>query len=63
MIKVGEYARYKGRIWQIDFVEDEIVKDEINIKFKEELTGKIFRGDEIKQVKHSKNIIDLIEER
>ena len=60
MIEVGEYVRDKGEILQVEVITN-IKEDSMYIKFKEYEGGNTFYKSKIKEWKHSKNIIDLIE--
>ena len=59
-IKVNEYARIRGEILQIDVITN-ITEKDCYIKFKEYASGNTFNFSEIKEWKHSPNLIDLIQ--
>lgn len=62
-MKVGDYVRTKGgRIGIIqdwEFVDEEYAKENIMIKFQDELTDSLYHKSNI--IKHSKKLINLIE--
>ena len=61
-IEIGEYVRLRGEILKVDIITN-ITEIDCYIKFKEYASGNTFNWSEIKEWKHSFNIIDLIEER
>ena len=60
MIEVGEYIRLRGEILRIEIITNKTQND-CYIKFYEYASGNTFNNSEIKEWKHSKNLVDIIE--